>query len=95
MDNQQTTLQTPKEQAPMALKVDLKDRLMWSLKEAAYMCGVASCTFKKWEREGLMPGPVQGTQRYAAFAVKNALICLTSCSDDKKSAYDEWRAAQS
>lgn len=41
--------------------------------EAAKYCGLSPSGFDNWQREGLVPGPISGTQRYDRKALDAAL----------------------
>jgi hypothetical protein len=81
------------EQKP--LSVALKDRLTWTAKEAAIMCGISVKRFNKWVENGLMPLPMPGTKHYNAYAVRNALVSMTASGDVIVDPLEQWRATQS
>ena len=95
MDSNQLTSQKHKAQGSKPLSVDLKDRLTWTLSEAADMCGISPAMFKKWVENGLMPTPMPGTKHYNAYAVRNSLVALTASHDVSVDPLEKWRATQS
>lgn len=76
-------------QSNAAFAVSLAEKLTWSLKEAAFMCGVSAETFSKWVRRGLMPQPWKGTSRYSALHVRRALTDMPR-RVQKTDEFEEW-----
>lgn len=75
--------------------VHLKDKLTWSVGEAAAMCGISDGTMRKWIREGIMPRPHKLTRRLPAVAVKDALRAQSGEGlNAPLNGYDSWKASQ-
>lgn len=91
MDTHQNSLQNPKEQGTKAFVVELPDQLLWTLKEAAAMCGISTALYAKLRNAGVLPGPISGTNRYSAYSVRQALAENPKSAEDPNSAYDDWK----
>lgn len=74
--------------------VALPEKLMWTIGEAALMCGISESYYRKLRNNGVLPGPISDTNRYSANAVRKALSANTKEINDSESAYDDWRGAR-
>jgi len=93
MDNDQNNLSCDKIQGMSQISVQVTDKLLWTRKEAAVMCGVCVSTFSKWVREGFMPQPLK-KGRFSADAVRSVVSGAYNRNDNGDSAYDRWKACQ-
>jgi predicted DNA-binding transcriptional regulator AlpA len=63
--------------------------------EAAMLCGISIHTFDEWVSKGILPRPIGGTRRWSRAAIEQALAgaLLPSCTDNGRSAFEEWKRA--
>jgi hypothetical protein len=63
-------------------------------KEAASLCALSLSGFSRWVAEGIVPGPLPGTQRWDREAITAALNCLSGLASksEQLSPLEEWRA---
>jgi hypothetical protein len=92
MDSHQTNPSGIKQQGQKPLFVELSDQLLWTQKEAAAMCGISTGLYGKLRNAGTLPGPINGTKRYSAYAVRQALAANPSAVENSRSAFDDWKA---
>jgi len=70
------------------------------LSDAAAYCGLSESGFLDWVRREIVPGPINGTQRYDLRAIDAALDRLSGLEGVDKmsaaemSAYEAWQAAR-
>lgn len=94
MDGSNHTSTSGIKQAQAVNDVPLSEQLMWTLKEAAQMCGVSEGHYRKLRDASILPGPIPGTNRISADALRQALSAQPSSITDPNSAYDAWRATR-
>jgi excisionase family DNA binding protein len=73
----------------------VENRLMRRLEVAAYL-GIGSSTLYRWIDDGLVPGPIQGTERWDRTAIDAALDKLSGLKngahhDDFAARRDRWK----
>lgn len=66
-----------------------------SAQEAADYLGIKLCAFHAWVRRGVIPGKIEGTNRYDRKAIDAALDRRAGLEQDDRSttAYEEWNNA--
>lgn len=71
----------------------MNQRLLSKAEAAAY-CGMSSSGFSDWQRRGLVPGPLSGTRKWDAEAIKLALDKASGLApvSSPTNEYEAWRS---
>lgn len=93
MAKNQSTAQSPEGQGSEALIIPVPEKLMWTRKEAAKMCGVCVAIFSEWVRDGFMPQPLK-SGRFSADAIRSRLASSAPASAVADTPYDRMKAMQ-
>ncbi|MDA5192520.1 helix-turn-helix domain-containing protein [Govanella unica] len=76
--------------------ISLADKLVWNAEEVAKMCGLSQSAFHHWVRNGILPRPINGTRRYSAEVIRQALRKAHGAVSEKEASgdLDGWRAGR-
>ena len=66
-----------------------------TIADAARYCGLSEQGYRDWIRRGIVPGPLEGTNRYDIRAIDRALDAHSGLDTEvppaEASAYDDWK----
>jgi len=78
-------------QSTAECKVSLMPRVLSRAQAAAY-CSCSLASFNDWIRQGIVPGPIPGTNRWDRKAIDAALDCASGLTVSIGDPFDEWKA---